>query len=50
MYLVMPEYAGICVDMPKSACMAFVVLFPIAFPCPLEMHGYLFQRLNETGS
>ena len=32
----MPEYAGICVNMPKSAWIAFVLYFPIVIPCLLE--------------
>ena len=32
----MCEYAGICVNMPKSAWMAFVLYFPIVMPCLLE--------------
>ena len=32
----MSEYAGICVNMPKSPLMAFVLYFPIVIPCLLE--------------
>ena len=32
----MSEYAGICVNMPKSARIVFVLYFPIAIPCLLE--------------
>ena len=31
-----PENADICVNMPKSARMAFVLYFPIVIPCLLE--------------
>ena len=31
-----PENADICVTMPKSARMAFVLYFPIVIPCLLE--------------
>ena len=32
----MPEYADICVNMPKSAWMAFVLYFPIVIPRLIE--------------
>ena len=32
----MSEYAGICVNMPKSAWIAFVLYIPIVIPCLLE--------------
>ena len=32
----MSEYAGICVDMPKSTWMAFVLFFPIEILCLVE--------------
>ena len=35
-YLNMPEYAGICVNMPKSAKKAFALHFPAVIPCLLE--------------
>ena len=35
-YLNIPEYTAICVNMPKSAWMAFVLHFPIVISCLLE--------------
>ena len=32
----MSEYAGICVNMPKSAWIAFVLYIPIVIPCLFE--------------
>ena len=32
----MSEYAGICVDMPKSTWMTFVLFFPIEILCLVE--------------
>ena len=32
----MSAHAGICVNMPKSVWMAFVLHFPIVIPCLLE--------------
>ena len=32
----MSEYAGIRVNMPKSALMAFVLYLPIVIPCLVE--------------
>ena len=48
----MPEYAGICMDMPKSAWLTFVWHFPIS-PFVLQFFstlasGYLFELLQET--
>ena len=31
-----PENADVCVNMPKSSRMAFVLYFPIVIPCLLE--------------
>ena len=55
-YLIMSGYAwiclniaGICVNMPKSARMAFVLHFPISHICftiPWP-RGYLFEHLQE---
>ena len=28
----MPEYAGMCMGIPKSTCMAFILHFPVAIP------------------
>ena len=39
----MSEYAGMCVNMPKFAWMAFVLHFFIWFTIP-----FLFERLQET--
>ena len=48
----MPEYARICLNMPKSAWMAFFFQFPISV-FVLQSHftwtrGYLFECLLET--
>ena len=48
--LIMPEYTKTCVNMPKSAWMAFVLHFPIVIPWRLECVVTLFQRLHETRS
>ena len=48
----MPEYAGIYVNMPKSAWMAFVLCFPIPHlfynSFSTWTRGYLVERLQET--
>ena len=43
----MLEYARMCVNMPKSAWMAFVLHVPIAIPCLLE---YRFTYFTEVYS
>ena len=43
------EYVDICVNMPKSAWMAFALYFPILIHCLLE-RMYIFQRLHKTRS
>ena len=43
MCLHMAEYAEICMNMPKSAWMAFALYFPL-------WSTYLFQRLHKTRS
>ena len=45
----MSEYAGICVNMPKSAWITFLLYFPIVIPCPLEgvvTYFNVFTRLE----
>ena len=47
----MLEYAGICVNMPKSTRIAFALYFPIVVPCLLEcVVTYLnvYAKLEET--
>ena len=48
-YLNMPEYAKICMNVPKSAWMAFV-LFLYCNPLSTWMCGYLFQCLYKPRS
>ena len=48
----MPEYGGVCMNMPKSILMAFVLHFPIS-PFVLQSRFYfntcyLLERLQET--
>ena len=45
----MPEYAEICLNVPKSACIAFF-LFPHCNPLSTSERGYFFQCLHETRS
>ena len=47
--LEMSEYAGICVNKPKSASIAFVLYSPIVIPCLLEgvvTYFYVFTKLE----
>ena len=46
----MSEYAYICVNMAKSAWMAFTLYFPIVIPLPTWTRAYLFQHLHKTRS
>ena len=39
----MSEYANICVNVPKSAWMAFVLYFPVVIPCLLERVATYFN-------
>ena len=45
----MPEYAGICVNIPKLREWIFFT-FPHCNPLLTGTRGYLFQRLHETRS
>ena len=40
----MSEYAGICVHMPKSAKMTFVLYFPIVIPYLKEPYSVFLKR------
>ena len=42
----MPEYSEICVNMPKSAEIAFVLHLPIAIFCLKEQYAVFLKRQN----
>ena len=45
----MSEYAELCVNMPKSVWMAFVLL-PHCNPLSTSIHSYLFKGLHKSRS
>ena len=49
-WMIMPEYAGVYVNMRKAARMAFALHFVFVIPCLLWTGNYLFQQFHETRS